>query len=369
MNENKDTAECEAVDMEQIESLSEIIMKSSQKTFDALSSEYTYYDENGCRLHNKVMELNSLEVLLHDVITKNVFKGVDYYAIRGLTPVWLRDAGHSQEQSISKEQFDSMVEYHDNAITHKFLYYHDCEMVMSAFQNRTCVIEHMMNAIFKYLSLRVHPPIEYNELVMSSGGGDVDLHTQINSLIITLASSFDLITKVAYELQHISEVNFDKYPKMKSIHVTYGDRVRLRDDLKVSETLFSKTEPVCIRQVLSLRDEIVHNGSLDFLYNTYHGSIDDKIDHFIFFPDMTESGVLMSHKARRKFYSDCNKTFNVVLPQLVNDVLECLRHTLQLLIDKFDCQWHENPEELLNYKEELLKWIKSSSILRFDESK
>ena len=358
MNENKSATETNVLDMEQRKSLSEIIMKNSQKTFKDLSSEYTYYDENGSGLHNQVIELNSLEVLLHDVITKNVFKGIDYYAIRGLTPVWLRDAGHSQEESISKEKFDSMVEYNDNEITHRFLYYHDCEMVMSAFQNRTCVIDYMMSTIFKYLSPSVHPPIEYKELVISMCGSDVDLHTHINSLIITLASSFDLITKVAYELQHMSEVTFDKYPKMKSMHVTYGDKVRLSDDLKVSETLFSKTEPVCVRQVLSLRDEIVHNGSLDFHYNTYHGTIDDKIDHFIFFPEMTESGVLMSHKARRKFYSDCNKTFNVVLPQLVKEVIECLRLTLQLLIDKFDCPWHDNPDELLNYKEEVAKWLK-----------
>lgn len=260
-----------------------------------------------------------------------------------------------------------MVEYNDNEITHRFLYYHDCEMVMSAFQNRTCVIDHMMSTIFKYLSPSVQPPIEYKELVISMCGSDIDLHTHINSLIITLASSFDLITKVAYELQHMSEVTFDKYPKMKSMHVTYGDKVRLSDDLKVSETLFSKTEPVCVRQVLSLRDEIVHNGSLDFHYNTYHGTIDDKIDHFIFFPEMTESGVLMSHKVRRKFYSDCNKTFNVVLPQLVKEVIECLRLTLQLLIDKFDCPWHVNPDELLNYKEEVAKWLKSREMPSFVE--
>lgn len=82
---------------------------------------------------------------------------------------------------------------------------------------------------------------------------------------------------------------------------------------------------------------------------------------------MTESGVLLSYKARRKFYSDYNRTFNVILPQLVCDVLECLRYTLRMLIDKFDCPWHENPDEPLNYEDEIAKW--SGLILDGDPSR
>lgn len=364
MNENCDTNE---IDKDKRDSLSNILMMRSHKTLDEFMSDYTYYDENGARLSSLLYDLNSLEVELHDVITKNVFRGIDYYKLVCIAPTWVRDAGHSQEASMTKARFESLLEYNNNPITHKFLYYHDCEMLMSAFQNRTQAIEHMINSIFKHLSPELRSIKEYEEVVFSSCRADIDLHVFLNSLIITLASSFDLITKVAHELLHMHEVSFEGYPKMKSAKVTYGDRVRLSEDLKVEQTLFAENEPIYVRQIMSLRDEIIHNGSLDFRYSSYHGIIDGKIDDFLFFPEMTESGVLLSHKARRKFYSDYNRTFNVILPQLVCDVLECLRHTLRMLIDKFDCPWHENPDERLNYEDEISKW--SGLILDGDPSR
>lgn len=364
MNENGNTNE---IDNKESDSLSNILMMKSHKTLDEIMSEYTYYDENGARLSSLLYDLNSLEVELHDVITKNVFRGIDYYKLVGIAPTWVRDAGHSQESSITKARFESLLEYNNNPITHKFLYYHDCEMLMSAFQNRTQAIVHMMNSIFKHITPELRSIKEYEEVVFSSCRADINLHVFLNSLIITLASSFDLITKVAHELLHMHEVSFERYPKMKSAKVTYGDRVRLSENLKVEQTLFAENEPIYVRQIMSLRDEIIHNGSLDFRYSSYHGIIDGKIDDFLFFPEMTESGVLLSYKARRKFYSDYNRTFNVILPQLVCDVLECLRNTLRMLIDKFDCPWHENPDEPLNYEDEIAKW--SGLILDGDPSR
>ena len=349
------------------DSLETLLEEKSHKSLEETMSEYTYYDENGAKLISLLYDLNYWEVELHDVITKNVFKGIDYYKLVGIAPMWVRDAGHSQESSMTKEKFESLLEYNSNALTHRFLYYHDCEMLMSAFQNRTQAVEHMMNSIFKHISAESRSIKEYEEVILSSCRTDVDLHVFLNSLIITLASSFDLITKVAYELMHMHEVTFEGYPKMKSAKVTYRDRVRLSKDMKVEQTLFAENEPRCIRQIMSLRDEIIHNGSLDFHYSSYHGIIDGKIDDFLFFPEMTESGVLLSHKARRKFYSDYNRTFNAILPKLVCDVLECLRHTLRMLIDKFNCPWHENPNEVLNYEDEISKW--SGLILDGDPSR
>lgn len=338
------------------DSLTQLLKEKSHKTLEEIISEYTYCNESGAKLSSLLYDLNYWEVELHDVITKNVFKGIDYYRLVGIAPMWLRDAGHSQESSMTKERFESLLEYNNNPLTHRFLYYHDCEMLMSAFQNRTKVLEHMMNSIFKHISAESRSINKYDEVVLSSCQTDIDLHIFLNSLIITLASSFDLITKVAFELLHMHEVSFEGYPKMRSAKVTYGDRVRLSKDMKVEQTLFAENELICIRQIMSLRDEIIHNGSLDFHYSSYHGILDDKIDDLLFFPEMTESGILVSHKARRKFYSNYNRTFNAILPKLVCDVLECLRYTLRMLIDKFNCPWHDNPNEPLNYEEEIFKW-------------
>lgn len=41
---------------------------------------------------------------------KNVFKGIDYYSIVGLVPMWVRNDGHSQEGCLSKEDFETLVQ-------------------------------------------------------------------------------------------------------------------------------------------------------------------------------------------------------------------------------------------------------------------
>lgn len=337
--------------------LADILVDKSRKTFEETCSEYTYCDENGSLIYNLLVDLNSSEVTLHDVLTKNVFKGIDYYKLIALAPLWVRDAGHSQECAMSQKHFEELVNLNDNELTHKFLYYHDCEMLMSAFQNRTQVIERLMNKIYEYLTPNLHRHIkDYEEFGYGIGPDGVDVYTYINSLIITLASSFDLITKVAFELQEMPKVEFDRYPSMKSANVLYGDKKRLHDNLKLEGTLFGKDEPICVRKVLSLRNEIIHNGSLDFHYSYYHGMIDGKIEHLILFPDMTENGILTCYKQRKKFYPDCTQTFNNILPVIVREVINCLSTTLNLLINEFDCEWTENDREIMNHQKEILGW-------------
>ena len=187
------------------------------------------------------------------------------------------------------------------------------------------------------------------------GTQGIDVYTYLNSLIITLASSFDIITKVAYELQEMSNVNFLSYPNMKSANITYGKRKWLGDNLMVENTLFAKKEAVCIRTIESLRDEIIHNGSLDFHYALYHGLINDNIEQWIFFPDLNESGTLKNIKARKKFYPDCTRTFNVMLPPPFLEVVGSLEKTLNVLISAFDCP-RTDKQNFLDFKKEILGW-------------
>lgn len=109
--------------------------------------EFTFYDAIGIQINDALENLNILEVELHDVIMKNVFKGIDYYSIVGLVPMWVRNDGHSQEGCLSKEDFETLVQANDNELTHRLLYYYDCEMLMSSFQNRTSVLVRLINKI------------------------------------------------------------------------------------------------------------------------------------------------------------------------------------------------------------------------------
>ena len=329
--------------------------------------EFTFYDPIGIQINEALENLNILEVELHDVIMKNVFKGIDYYSIVGLVPMWVRNDGHSQEGCLSKEDFETLVQANDNELTHRILYYYDCEMLMSSFQNRTSVLVRLINKIYEILTPNLSRDIkEYDDVAFGIGTQGIDVYTYLNSLIITLASSFDIITKVAYELQEMSNVNFLSYPNMKSANITYGKRKWLGDNLMVENTLFAKKEAVCIRTIESLRDEIIHNGSLDFHYALYHGLINDNIEQWIFFPDLNESGTLKNIKARKKFYPDCTRTFNVMLPPLLLEVVGCLEKTLNVLISAFDCP-RTDKQNFLDFKKEILGWHGKTSNIELNK--
>ncbi len=212
--------------------------------------EFTFYDSIGAQINDALGNLNILEVKLHDIIMRNVFKGIDYYSIVGLVPMWVRNNGHSQEGCLSKEDFEKLVQANNNELTYRLLYYYDCEMLMSSFQNRTSVLVRLINKIYEILTPNLSRDIkEYDDVAFGVGTQGIDVYTYLNSLIITLASSFDLITKVAYELQEMPSVNFSSYPNMKSANITYGKRKWLGDNLTLENTLFAKKELACIRTI------------------------------------------------------------------------------------------------------------------------
>lgn len=329
----------------------------SRQHFDKELVSYTFQHPLGKLIDDKIADLNLLEVDLHDVIQRNVFKGIDYYRIVNIAPLWMRTAGHSQEGNWTKMDFERLVAKHDNELTHRFLYYHDCEMLMNAFQNRTSVLCTMLNRVFDTLTpdLKYSMP-EYDDVIYSCGATSSDVYVNLNSIIIMLASCFDILTKIAYELQEMPIVEFTIYPKMRSANVLYGQRVSLDKSLQQPDTLFSNNKPVSIQMIEALRNEIIHNGSLDFNYSIYHGAKNGEIEHWIFAPEFNDSGTLVNFKNRKKFYSDYNNTFNVLLPRLVLELIEYFQNTIKMLIEKFDCKATDNPGEVMNHQREITRW-------------
>ena len=89
-------------------------LRQTLPNVDEQAMEFTCYDPIGVQIYDALMNLNMLEVELHDVITKNVFKDIDYYSIVSLFPLWTRNDGHSQEGCFSKEQFESLLSNNNN---------------------------------------------------------------------------------------------------------------------------------------------------------------------------------------------------------------------------------------------------------------
>lgn len=322
---------------------------------------FTFYNPIGQDINSLLRDINTEIVTIHNYMQNRVFNDIDYCAISGSLPVWVRDAGHGQESAMSKALFERMVQENNNYLTNKLLYYHDCEMLVNSLQNRFTIIEELINQVYKVLSPAIDVKMnEYNNVCLYVGSSSIHTHACMNSIFINLASSCDIMTKVAVELGACTSLDFSNYPKMKSLNTMYGDwKKDLPNSLKISGTYYDINQPVAISKIETLRNEIVHNGSLDFNCSVYYGIKDGQIDRWIFCPSFDVSGKFTSFKNRKKFYNGDSRTFNEQLPLMVRDFLAISKRTLEVIRSEYETPYYEDKNDLKKYHSEILNWSKS----------
>lgn len=319
------------------------------------ASRFSYYDARGCQINDLLSDINMQIVQLHDEVLKNVFTDIDYYKIVEILPMWLRDAGHSQESAMSRAFFEKMVGANRNYLINKCLYYYDCEMLVNALQNRFNQIETMLSEVYDILTpvLKIDYQ-DYDSVIFTINEDSQKVNAYFNSIIINLASSCDIMTKIAVELTEMGKLDFKKYPKMFSANVTYGQCKKLPDALKVDGTYFAISRPVAIAKVETLRDEIIHNGSLNFHALVYYGVKGEEIESWVLMPEFNADGTFASYLGRKKFYDDPMRTMNRELPVMVIDFLKIALSTVQLLLSTFCKPYYENSDDLIKYQHDVL---------------
>ena len=333
-----------------------------QETQDLQELEkFTFGNPIGQDINSLLRDINMEIVTIHDYLQHRVFNDIDYYAIVGLSPIWTREGGHGQESAMSKAFFEKMVQENNNYLTNKLLYYHDCEMLVNSLQNRFTVIEELINQVYKVLSPVIDVKMnEYDKICFRIDHSSIHTHACMNSIFINLASSCDIMTKVAVELGACTSLDFSNYPKMKSLNIMYGDWKKvLPDSLKISGTYYDMNQLVAISKIETLRNEIVHNGSLDFNYTVYYGIKDEQIYRWILCPSFDVSGKFTSFKNRKKFYDDGSRTFNEQLPLMVRDFLVISKRTLEVIRTEYETPYYEDKNDLKKYHSEILNWSKS----------
>ena len=318
---------------------------------------FSFYSEVGQTIYKLASDINLEIITLHDYVLFNVFTDIDYYKLVDNSPMWVRDAGHSEESSITKNQFEKLVKLNNNVLTNKLLYYHDLEALVNSVQDRFSMIIKMIDLLFFKLS----PNLDFNINQYENVGfsSDIETHALLNTVIINVCSCCDILTKLTYELCNMSDITYENYPKLKSKDILYSSIKRLPSDLRQDKTIFSEKRPKVIAMFDSLRNEIIHNGSLDFYYSVYYGNKNEEIYSWIFFPEFEESGILSSYNARRKFYPDAQKTFNNELPLMCVEFLSIALETIKMINTKFARLYFSSDNELENFKKEVLNWYTS----------
>lgn len=322
-----------------------------------IRSQFSFYDETGRKLYSVSQDINNEIVRLHDIVLYNIFDDIDYYKIVGNVPMWIRNVGHSEEGSLDKAIFEKLVKLNNNYLTHKFLYYHDFESLVNSLQNRVSMISDMIDILFNKLTpLNNLSKMEFENIGFTT---DIEIHALLNTVIINVCSSCDILTKIAHELSNLKTIAYDKYPKMISKDILYGDSKRLESQFKIDGTIFESPKPLIIKKFESLRNEIIHNGSIDFYYNIYYGEKDEKLYNWVLIPSFDKEGNLTSYNSRRKFYPIGCLSFNEILTPMVIEFLTLILGTVSLLNKIFACSYYESEKDIEKYKEEILNWYTS----------
>src|SRR5690606_1044777 len=199
---------------------------------------------------------------------------------------------------IIKEDFEKLlIGIEDKERLFRLLYYFDVENLISTLQNSVLETKYIVGEFYKILntnSFLIHNDLTVveNGIQYSSGYIVTNITSLVNHLFINLYSQMDFTTKIIYEIENL-HMNFETYPKLKSKDTTYGDskKTAFRE---MPDSIYEMSD--AIRMIMYLRNEIVHNASIDGIPKVYQNIKNKKvIEKFILLPDFS-NGMIRTYK-------------------------------------------------------------------------
>jgi len=276
-------------------------------------------------------EIERLCIELRNLLAIKIFGNLEEYHKFLAAPIYsfASLAGIDAEMRLSKEEFEQFIKTIDDKTSlNKLLYYSDVENLIGNIQNSVLETKYLVGEFYRTLNKNSFLIQEglftvENGIQYSSGPVVTNITALVNHLFINLYSQLDFVTKVIFEFENI-HTNFDVYPKLKSKSILFGDSKKTSFKEK-SDTIYEMTDN--IRIIMYLRNEIVHNSSIDSFPKVYQNIRNKKIiEKFILIPDF-HNGLIQTFKNRKRFFNDDTK-LNKIIPTLINDFWSKLMNTL-----------------------------------------
>lgn len=283
--------------------------------------------------YDMIMHISEDSIIsLYTYFDNFLFQDIDYGKVISIIPKWVADTGISPESACDKDSFEKLKSTFSHPYLNSFLYYYDVWSIIAAIQDRLQAVEYFMRDFYSSVPCYLkYDKKQYTSGIRAGGERSTNAYVAMNSIFVSLASVFDLLTKIAIEQNKFEKYDFSKYKKLKSDGVLYNySNNVIHPSLKVEGLLFSA--PLCVRKILTFRDEYIHNGPWDlrcFIYETYIK--DNPADTIMYSPDMDENGNFVSSGSRDKFYSQSNM-INIQLPHLVMDTLTVIQKTIDEIV-------------------------------------
>lgn len=281
-------------------------------------------------------ELDSELVILYDKLRDLLFQDTDKYYFESKTmPIFVQDAGFDSDCALDSESFLKLVEEYKDKIPnlYKHLYLVDIQFLVSTIQNLLSGMDYaFINYFVQISNIDVKNIISHGKdtVLMLNSYESIYLSSLLESYFTKAYSILDITTKIAYEFEYTYET-FDSFKKAKSASILWGDRKKLsiKDEEK---TVFVRNNT--IKLIEALRNEVVHNGSLEQNPKVFIAFKNDEIiERFMLFPDYF-NGNLTTVKNRKHFFGAGNK-INDILPNIHFDYLHEILNTVKFLNAKY----------------------------------
>lgn len=281
-------------------------------------------------------ELDSELVILYDKLRDLLFEDVDeYYYELNIMPMFVQSAGYDSDCTLDSKLFLKLVEMCKEKVPnlYKHLYLVDIQFLISTIQNLLDGMDYSFTNYFVQIS-----KIETKNYLTDKKDTVLILMSQESRYLSSLLESYftkaysilDILTKICYEFEYKYD-NFEDFKKTKSANILWGDRKRLsiKDE---ADTVFIRSDT--IKLIESLRNEVVHNGSLEQNPKVHISFKNNEIiERFMLLPDYN-NGSLSTVKNRKHFFSNCNKV-NDILPELHIAYLKEIISTIKFLNSKY----------------------------------
>ena len=306
-------------------------------------------------------EIDDICVGLYDTVLKCIFDEVLYYQYSPLEPLWYRQSGIDSESVISKTFYEQYVQealngnFNLDGISQtmdlilqklkpvsRYIYLYDLHALIGYVQNS--VISIMQNVKDFYTMLAEYEDMNIdvwrkeieNDLsrfdekyYFASGGECVKIFNSLSGIVISLCSTFDLLSKLTYEVEHLPQNFGNKLEKFKcnNIIFTYERNNRVFGTMDITDTIFETNKN--IKLISDLRNELIHNSSWQNVNKIYfHYNQNKLIEKFILIPDFDSEGNIVRSGNRNHFFSQENK-INELLPKILDDIMLRIYNTLR----------------------------------------
>lgn len=253
------------------------------------------------------------------------------------------NAGLDPEALGSRDQFNLEIKDCNDHLKLKLIYYYSTRGYSHVAQN---VLNHIMISLGDAYGILSEPNLYANVSLKEQAYGDgegyrnsqspnaIRIWTNISYCIEKVISFLDFTTKYISELSHI---NTSPNPgKPKTNKATFGDWNYQKLSKNTPLSIYSEE----LRLIMALRDETVHNGTIDHFSRVYEHTKGTSVERrFILMPDH-ENGRIITASGRKRFFSQDNH-LNGILPSAIIKVLQDSIASLKDIDLKIDAKWQD----------------------------